>query len=44
MYPVWYEGLIVENPWREVNSKEPNCEHLHIHDWREVVTILEGLT
>jgi putative hydrolase of the HAD superfamily len=43
MYPVWYEGLIVENPWREVNSKEPNCEHLHIHDWRELVTILEDL-
>jgi putative hydrolase of the HAD superfamily len=43
MFPIWYEDLTVENPWREADSKEPNCEHLHIYDWRELITILEGL-
>jgi putative hydrolase of the HAD superfamily len=43
IYPVWYEDLTVENPFRELNSNKPNCEHLHIHDWRELVEILEGL-
>jgi putative hydrolase of the HAD superfamily len=43
IFPVWYEDLTVENPFRESNSNEPNCEHLHIHNWRELVEILEGL-
>jgi putative hydrolase of the HAD superfamily len=43
IFPIWYEDLTVENPCREVNSKEPNCEHLHIHDYRELVEILEEL-
>jgi putative hydrolase of the HAD superfamily len=43
IFPVWYEDLTVENPFRESNSNEPNCEHLHIHDWRELIEILEGL-
>jgi putative hydrolase of the HAD superfamily len=43
VFPVWYEDLSVENPWREVNSKEPNCEHLHIYDWRDLVEKLEVL-
>jgi putative hydrolase of the HAD superfamily len=40
IFPVWYEDLTVENPFRESNSNVPNCEHLHIHDWRELVEIL----
>jgi hypothetical protein len=34
----------MENPFREKTSKLLDCEHLHIHDWREMVEVLEGLT
>jgi len=43
IYPVWYEDLTMENPFRETNNKEPACEHLHIHDWRELIDILEKI-
>jgi putative hydrolase of the HAD superfamily len=42
IFPVWYEDETVENPWRE-RSKWlfPECGHLHIHDWLELIDILE---
>jgi putative hydrolase of the HAD superfamily len=43
IYPVWYEELTVESPWREANSKEPNCEHLHIHDWHNLINLLKHM-
>jgi ribosomal-protein-alanine N-acetyltransferase len=43
MFKNWYEDLTIENPFRESNNNVPNCEHLYIHDWRELVEILEGL-
>ena len=43
IYPVWYEDLTMENAFREINSKEPVCGHLHIHDWRELINILENM-
>jgi putative hydrolase of the HAD superfamily len=43
VFPIWYEDLTVKNPFRESNSNEPNCEHLHINDWRELIDIVEGL-
>jgi putative hydrolase of the HAD superfamily len=43
IFPVWYEDLTVENPFRESNSNDPSCEHLHIHDWRELMEILEEI-
>ena len=43
IYPVWYENKTLENPFREKNYTQPTCEHLHIHDWREMVAVLEGL-
>ena len=43
IYPVWFEDLTMENPFREINGKEPVCKHLHIHDWRELITVLEKL-
>jgi putative hydrolase of the HAD superfamily len=43
MFPVWYENETVENPWREKNKGIiPACEHLHIHDWRDLINVLEG--
>lgn len=44
LFPVWYEDLAMENPFREKNSKLPECEHLHIHDWRELIEVLAGLS
>ena len=44
IFPVWYEAIIAENPQRGQNGgAEPSCEHLHIHDWRELISVLEGL-
>ena len=45
IYPVWYEDLVCENPFRtQSEGKTPSCEHLHLHDWREMMQVLEGLT
>lgn len=44
MFPVWYDNRDIENPW--VNPEEnvaPDFEHLHIHDWSELISILERL-
>lgn len=44
IFPVLYEDLTVENPWGEQNDGwEIDVPHLHIHDWRELVDILEGM-
>lgn len=44
IFPVWYEDEVVENPWREQNKGVvPKCEHLRIHDWMEMIDVLEGL-
>lgn len=43
MFPVWYEDLIMDNPWREQNKGDiPCCEYLHIHDWDELIAVLES--
>ena len=42
IFPVWYESKIER--WYVNGSKtEPDCEHLHIHDWRELIDFLEKL-
>lgn len=43
IFPVWYEDKIMENPWRTSNKElTPHCEHLHIHDWTELIAVLEN--
>ncbi len=44
IYPVWYDN-IMECDYRD-KSKEtvPTCEYLHIHEWSEMIEVLEGLT
>ena len=43
IFPVWYENETVENQWREKDkSVVPQCEHLHIHDWMELIKALKG--
>jgi len=41
IFPVWYEDLTMENPWRDDDAGiVPQCDHLHIHDWLELIEIL----
>jgi putative hydrolase of the HAD superfamily len=44
MFPVWYQCNVTENPWmgREAGIT-PKCDHLHIHNWDELVDILDEL-
>ncbi|MCL2342669.1 MAG: HAD-IA family hydrolase, partial [Firmicutes bacterium] len=43
IFPVWYEDLTMENPWKEKDAKEPAGEYLHIHDWNELIDIIYKL-
>ena len=44
IFPIWYEDETVENPWlAHKKGAYPKCEHLHIHDWLELIEVLEGL-
>ncbi|MDD4494285.1 MAG: HAD family hydrolase [Eubacteriales bacterium] len=44
MFPVWYEDELMDNPWCGQDSGiVPNCAHLHIHDWMELISVLEGM-
>jgi putative hydrolase of the HAD superfamily len=44
IYPVWYQSEL-ECPYRkEAVDEKPECEHLHIHDWGELITILQKLS
>jgi putative hydrolase of the HAD superfamily len=45
IYPVWYEDETVGNPFvAQQKGVTPTCEHLHIHDWLELVTLLDNST
>ncbi|HHY82253.1 MAG TPA: HAD family hydrolase [Clostridiales bacterium] len=42
LFPVWYDDETIENPWRRHDKGIlPKCEHLHIHDWLELIELLE---
>jgi len=43
IFPVWYENVTMENLWKEKGGVAPTVEHLHIHDWQELITALERL-
>lgn len=44
IFPVWYENETAESPWREqYEGLVPSCAHLHVHDWMELIDVLEGL-
>jgi len=46
IFPVWYEDMAMENPWPNKYKREyphgPLCGHLHIHDWTELIAVLES--
>ena len=37
IFPVWYDNDTDAN----VDNIKPNCEHLHIHEWDELIKLLE---
>lgn len=41
--PVWYQSTL-ECPYRKDTEGEiPDCEHLHIYDWEELIEILQTI-
>ena len=42
LFPVWYENLTHENPFREKPGDPPACAHMHIHDWQELMDALSA--
>ena len=43
IFPVWYDDETMVNPARkESNGAVPGCEHLHIHDWLELIDVLDS--
>lgn len=43
IYPVWYDNE-TEKAYRGYSITEtPKCEHLHIHEWDELISILESI-
>ncbi|MHC1694153.1 MAG: HAD family hydrolase [Eubacteriales bacterium] len=44
IFTVWYDELSIENPWKNSGELPLEFEHLHIHDWDEMIGILEGLS
>lgn len=44
IFPVWYESMEAEDQILCQNEGvKPRCEHLHIHDWRELIEVLEDI-
>lgn len=44
IFPVFYDNETIENPWVGKNNDLPiDFEHLHIHNWNELINILESM-
>jgi putative hydrolase of the HAD superfamily len=42
IFPVWYQSNL-ECPYRKgTEDDKPECAHLHIHDWEELISILNN--
>ncbi len=42
IFPVWYQSEL-ECPYRKEVPQIPECEHLHICDWEELITVLKNI-
>ena len=42
IFPVWYDDRTFDNAYRVPGEVEPPYEHLHIHDWLELVEVLKN--
>ncbi|MBD5459412.1 MAG: HAD family hydrolase [Lachnospiraceae bacterium] len=43
IYPVWYDNDTGKDDKDRSDEHAPACEHLHIHDWNEMIDLLERL-
>ena len=43
IFPVWYDNATGRNPADTAMKSTPECEHLYIHEWNEMLTILDEL-
>ena len=44
IYPVWYDNDTEKDYKGYNNEKLPQCEHLHIHEWNEMIELLEKIS
>ncbi len=43
IYPIWYDNSIDKDYIDRANEKQPKCDHLYIHEWYEMIEVLENL-
>ena len=43
IYPVWYDNDTGKDCKDRSNERLPQCEHLHIHEWNEMIDLLEKI-
>lgn len=43
IYPIWYDSSIDKDYIDRANEKQPQCDHLYIHEWDEMIAVLENL-
>ena len=44
IFPVWYEHAGAYAARQKDDAKKPDCEHLHIHEWKELMDALENIS
>lgn len=43
IYPVWYDNNTEKDYKDRSKERLPQCEHLHIHEWSELIDLLESI-
>lgn len=43
IYPVWYDNDTEKHYKDRSKERLPQCEHLHIHEWHEMIDLLEKM-
>lgn len=43
IFPVWYDNNTDKDHRDYINEHLPQCEHLHINEWKEMIDLLEKL-
>lgn len=43
IYPVWYDNDTDKNYKDRSDERLPQCKHLHIHEWNELIDLLEKI-
>lgn len=43
IFPVWYDNSVDKDYIDRANEKQPQCDHLYIHEWDEMIAVLENL-